>query len=326
MLKMENNLKFFVIGCGRWGSFLTWYISQLNQPVTLYGRETSTRMKQLVQDRKNEYVVIPDEVNLTCDLDKMHNADIIIVSIDSQQLGNLMKTIGEMHIKNKIFILCMKGLEIETGDRLSEIANRHIDSSNEVAVWLGPGHVQEFYNGKPNCMVIDSDDDTVKSKLVNILSSNLIRFYYGTDLIGNEVGAALKNVIGIAAGMLDGMCLSSLKGALMARGTNEVARLICQMGGKFESAYGLSHLGDYEATLFSEHSQNRMFGEKFVKGQRIEKLAEGYYTVQAVMTIKNKLCIDMPICEAVYSIIFEKKEPKETLENLFHRCIKKEFI
>jgi glycerol-3-phosphate dehydrogenase (NAD(P)+) len=115
-------------------------------------------------------------------------------------------------------------------------------------------------------MVIDSKDEKTKHELVEAFSSDLIRFYYGTDLIGNEVGAAAKNVIGIAAGMLDGLGLTTLKGALMSRGTREVARLISAMGGNELSAYGLCHLGDYEATVFSEHSQNRRFGEMFIKG------------------------------------------------------------
>lgn len=140
---------------------------------------------------------------------------------------------------------------------------KSIDRSNKVAVWLGPGHIQDFYNGKPNCMVIDSDDVNTRNYLVDILSSGLIRFYYGTDLIGNEIGAAIKNVIGIAAGMLDGLEMSSLKGALMSRGTIEVGRLIERMGGKIETAYGLCHLGDYEATLFSLHSHNRLYGVQY---------------------------------------------------------------
>ena len=154
----------------------------------------------------------------------------------------------------------MKGIEIGTGKRLSEIASEYIGSNKNIAVWLGPGHVQEFCNGIPNCMVIDSENEIVKRSLVESFSSELIRFYYGQDLIGNEIGAAAKNVIGIAAGMLDGMGLSTLKGALMSRGTREVARLVKSMGGNELSAYGLCHLGDYEATVFSAFSHNRKYG------------------------------------------------------------------
>ena len=201
----------------------------------------------------------------------------------------------------------------------------NLDSSNKIAVWLGPGHVEEFYRGIPNCMVIDSNDSETKKELVNEFSSELIRFYYGNDLIGNEIGAASKNVIGIAAGMLDGYHLSSLKGALMARGTREVARLIKAMGGNELSAYGLCHLGDYEATVFSKYSHNRMFGESFVKGDKYDKLAEGYYTVKALMNLADKYNVELPICKGVYDILYEKKEPRKTLEELFSRNLKTEF-
>lgn len=171
-------------------------------------------------------------------------------------------------------------------------------------------------------MVIDSNDEKTKRYLVDRFSSNIIRFYLGDDLIGNEVGAAAKNVIGIAAGMLDGLHLSSLKGALMARGTKEISRLIKAMGGNEISAYGLCHLGDYEATLFSKFSHNRMFGEQFVEGHSYEKLAEGYYTVKALMCLKDIYRVDLPICEAVYRVLYEHQNPQEELNHLFQRQIK----
>jgi glycerol-3-phosphate dehydrogenase (NAD(P)+) len=192
-------------------------------------------------------------------------------------------------------------------------------------VWLGPGHVQEFYKGIPNCMVIDSNNDLVKKLLVDKFSSNLIRFYYGQDLIGNEIGAAAKNVIGIAAGMLDGLELSTLKGALMSRGTREVARLIKAVGGNELSAYGLCHLGDYEATVFSKFSHNRRFGEAYVRHEAYNELAEGYHTVKALMNLGKNYGVDLPICSAVYDMLYNDKDTKEVLENLFTRSIKNEF-
>ena len=161
--------------------------------------------------------------------------------------------------------------------------------------------------------------------LVRSFSSDLIRFYYGTDLIGNEIGAAAKNVVGIAAGMLDGLEYSSLKGALMSRGTREIARLIKAAGGNEISAYGLAHLGDYEATLFSEHSHNRKFGEMYIKGEDYDKLAEGVFTVKALLNMADKYGVELPISDAVNKIINLKKDPKEILSNLFVRSIKREF-
>lgn len=132
-------------------------------------------------------------------------------------------------------------------------------------------------------------------------------------------------MIGIAAGMLDGLDMSSLKGALMSRGTREIARLIKAMGGNELSAYGLCHLGDYEATVFSQFSHNRRFGESFVKGEDYTELAEGFYTVKAIMNLSEKYDVELPICQAVYSILYCGKEIKEVTSSLFTRSLKQEF-
>ena len=229
-------MRIFVIGCGRWGSLITWYLDRIGHEVTLYGRKDSARMQAFLATRKNDLLRLPESVDLTTDLAGVQEAETVIISVNSQGLQALMDELRPMNLRQKTFVLCMKGIEIGTGRRLSQIAAENLDSSNHVAVWLGPGHVQEFYRGIPNCMVIDSADQATKMRLVQEFSSQLIRFYYGSDLIGNEVGAAAKNVVGIAAGMLDGAGLSSLKGALMSRGTREVARLIHAMGGSELSA------------------------------------------------------------------------------------------
>ena len=174
-------------------------------------------------------------------------------------------------------------------------------------------------------MVIDSSDDEVKHFLISEFSSDLIRFYVGQDLIGSEVGAAAKNTIGIAAGMLDGMNVSSLKGALMSRGTREIARLIAAMGGNELSAYGLCHLGDYEATLFSQYSHNRRFGEMLVKGEKFDKLAEGVDTTKALVLLGEKYNVDLPICKGVKSVIEGKMTAEQALNDMFLRSIKSEF-
>ena len=174
-------------------------------------------------------------------------------------------------------------------------------------------------------MVIDSADENVKNKLVNEFSSDLIRFYYGADLIGNEVGAASKNVIGIAAGILDGLNLSTLKGALMSRGTREISRLISALGGNELSAYGLCHLGDYEATVFSKFSHNRMFGEMIVRGEKYDQLAEGYYTVAALINLSKKYQVELPICNAVYDVLYNGERAESAMSKLFERSLKKEF-
>lgn len=318
-------MKISVIGCGRWGSFIAWYLDKIGHDVMVYGKKDSPQMQRFLETRENDMLKFSDSITLTTDLKKTLSAEMTVISINTQGVRNLIAEINEVAKGEKTFILCMKGLEIETGKRLTEILKETLKVPHKAAVWLGPGHVQEFCSGVPNCMVIDSEDEKLKSTLVEAFSSDLIRFYYGRDLIGNEIGAAAKNVIGIAAGMLDGLGLSSLKGALMSRGTREVARLIKAMGGHELSAYGLCHLGDYEATVFSKFSHNRMFGEMFVKGESYEELAEGAFTVKGILLLAEKNYCTMPICTAVHEVIYNGKDAKETITGLFSRSIKNEF-
>lgn len=317
-------MRFSVLGCGRWGSFIAWYLNRIGMEVTIWGRPQSQRIIELQTTHKNKYVSFDNNVKITTDLRKtIETADVMVVSISAQHLRELAKRLATYDLSNKTLILCMKGLEQETGKRLSQVVKDYCDIP--VAIWVGPGHVEDFTKGIPNCMVIDSDDNELKEMLVKQLSSNLIRFYFGSDMIGNEVGAAAKNVIGIAAGMLDGVGKTSLKGALMSRGTREIARLIKAMGGKEISAYGLAHLGDYQATLFSEFSHNRMFGERFIKGEKYVELAEGAATVKALLELGKKYEVELPICEAVKSMIYDNEKPEKALSKLFERSLKNEF-
>lgn len=315
-----------VLGCGRWGSFISWYLVREGHTVTEWGTAGNRSFEVLKTTGRNEYVELDPRINLTSDLGyALSVSEIIIISISSQGLRGFMERITEFPVQDKTFVLCMKGLEQETGKRLSEIMRESGIASDKIAVWVGPGHIQAFTQGKPNCMVIDSENKELVKKLCDGLRSDLIRFYYGDDLIGSEIGAAAKNVIGIAAGMLDGAGYTTLKGPLMARGAREVARLIKAMGGNELSAYGLCHLGDYETTLFSEYSNNRKFGEKFVKKEPFTKLAEGASTVKALRLLGEKYKVDMPITGAVYAILYENKEPMSEFLKVFSRSTRKEF-
>ena len=319
-------MKISVLGCGRWGSFIGWYLVNNGHDVIQWGTEGNHSFDVLKNTGKNEYVELDKRIKLCADLRvAVESSDIIVISISAQGLRSFMKRVTEYDLSNKKIILCMKGIEVETGKRLSEVVIESGVSSDNVAVWVGPGHIQAFTKGHPNCMVIDSNNPELVKFLADNLRGNLIRFYYGEDIIGSEIGAAAKNVMGIAAGMLDGGGYTTLKGPLMARGAREVARLIKAMGGKELSAYGLCHLGDYETTLFSEYSNNRNFGIKFVKGERFEKLAEGVSTSKAMKELGEKYNVDLPITNAVYSILYEKKDPMTEFLNLFSRSTRKEF-
>lgn len=314
-----------VLGCGRWGSFIAWYLNKIGNSVMSWGLADAPQTIELKEKRANGFVTFPDSLEITSDLEKaVNHAEIIVISISCQALRSFLAEIKKYNLSEKSFILCMKGIEASTGKRLSQVVEEVLGDV-PTAVWVGPGHPQDFVDGIPNCMVIDSKNEELKRKLVKNFSSDLIRFYIGTDLIGSEVGAAAKNVIGIAAGMLDGVGSRCLKGALMSRGTHEVGKLIKAMGGNEFSAYGLCHLGDYEATLFSKYSQNRMFGEKFIKGESYTKLAEGVATTKALIALSKQYNVDMPIVNVVNDILDGTMSPKDGLNSLFLRSIKNEF-
>lgn len=316
-----------VLGCGRWGSCIAWYLDKIGHNVLSCGLAGAPEFIQLKATHKNDYLSFPDSIEVSSDLEKaVGRAEVIVISISSQYLRSYFEEISKNNLDNKIIVLCMKGVEASTGKRLSEVVGDFVDENKTpIAVWVGPGHPQDYVKGIPNCMVIDSKNQSVKEKLVSEFTSELIRFYLGTDLIGSEIGAAAKNVIGIAAGMLDGLNYTSLKGALMARGTREISRLIKALGGNEMSAYGLCHLGDYEATLFSQWSHNRKYGEQLVKGIKFEKLAEGVMTSKALYKLGKDYGVELPIVEGVYDVLFNNIDAKEALGKLFLRSVKKEF-
>lgn len=318
-------MRISVIGCGRWGTFLAWYLTRAGHEVTLYGRESSQKFSQLRETRTNGLVTLECSVTLTSDLgNAVETAEILIISIGAQGFRSLMQQLAHEKLAGKSVVLCMKGLEADTGKRLTQIFEEYAPET-PVAVWVGPGHVQDFTRGIPNCMVIDSKSTDLKTELVNAFSTNLIRFYYGHDLLGNEIGAASKNVIGIAAGMLDGLGKTALKGALMSRGTREIARLIKAMGGSEISAYGLAHLGDYEATVFSPYSHNRKFGELFVRGEPYGELAEGVATTTALLKLSQDYQVELPITYAINEVVNTGKDAGQVLSDLFLRSLKTEF-
>ncbi|MBQ3502745.1 MAG: glycerol-3-phosphate dehydrogenase [Clostridia bacterium] len=317
-----------LLGCGRWGSFIAWYMDSIkHNNVMVWGRENDPLLDNLIKTRKNDYVEFPESIKLTHDLNKaLDHSEIIIISISAQGVRDLMSHVNKIPCyKDKTFVLCMKGIEDSTGKRLSEVLIESGVDKNKIAVWVGPGHIQEFTRHVPNCMIIDSYNLELIDYLVENFSSDLIRFYKGEDIIGSEIGAGAKNVMGIGAGMLDGLGYSVLKGALMARGSHEVSKLIKAKGGNELSAYGLCHLGDYEATLFSPHSHNRRFGEMFVKGEPFTKLAEGVATTSAMLKMGKALNVDLPITQAIYNILNHISTPEEILKHLFSRENKHEF-
>ncbi len=318
-------MKVSVLGCGRWGSFHLWYAAKQGHRVTGWEPSSSEPFRELQAKRRNEYLTLPEDVALTSDLSRALEADQITISVPAQHFRKLAFELSARDLSHADLVLCMKGLEIETGMRLSEVCAQEGVKARSVSVWVGPGHPQDFVAGVPGCMLVASSSEKTSRRIISGMGSALVRMYRSTDMIGCEIGAAAKNVVGIAAGMLDGMHMSGLKGALMARAPQEVARLVKACGGDWRSVYGLSHLGDYEATLFSPYSRNRAFGEALVRGEEIQGLAEGVPTSRAMLSLAKKHGVELPITSMVRSIIDGATDLRSAIGELFLRPQKEEF-
>ena len=257
-------MKATVIGCGRWGSFIAWYLRKIGHEVTLYGREGSKHIEQFRQTRSNGLVTLEEDVRVTTDLREALQSELICISIRSQNLPELMAQIAAQGVSGKTFVLCMKGIEVTTLRRLSEIAEEAVGGSNDVAVWLGPGHVQEFLAGVPNCMVIDSSSEAVKERLISQLSGGLIRFYYGTDLIGNEVGGGGQECDRHCGGH------AGRHGALLAQGRADEPR----------------HAGGLQADCGD--GRQRVFRLRALPSGRLR--SDGFFTIQPQPALWRDVC------------------------------------
>lgn len=299
-------MKITVLGCGRWGSFLAWYFHNIGYEVLLWGRSTSEKFKVLSTIRENAYVKLSKEVVLSNSLSNaLDFSDVIVIAIKEQSLRDLMKSITTLNYCNKTFVLCMKGIENQTCKRLSEVVYEHVGELAKIAIMIGPGQPSDIIKGIPTCMLIDSIDRSVSESLAERFNSDLINIKVGNDLIGNEIGSAVNKLIGIAGGILDELGCSSLKGPLMVVGTREIAMLIESLGGKSVSAYGLCCLGDYQASLFSEHSNSVAFGRSIVKNENFQNHAPGAFTAKTVIELAKNNNIEMPILLLTSQIIMK---------------------
>jgi glycerol-3-phosphate dehydrogenase (NAD(P)+) len=315
-------MNFGVIGAGRWGIFQAWHIATYKKYDVLLYNLDDIFFQELQKTRKNDFLELPPNVTFTSDLKEVLKNEFIIISINAQNFKTLSKQIEDIGVSGKTFILAMKGIDLETKKRLSELSPKN----NNVVVILGPGHVQDYTRGIYNCAVIDGDNEVVKHKVATLMCSQIMKIFYGNDLIGNEICAAYKNVIGIVAGILDGLGWQSVKGALMSRSLIEIARFIKFSGGNEKSVMGLSLLGDFEATLFSSYSNNRRYGENFVKGTAdLNKNCEGYYTLKAVYEIGKNADLKLPITYTLHDIIFNKAEIVSNMKKMFGDGLENEF-
>jgi glycerol-3-phosphate dehydrogenase (NAD(P)+) len=323
-------VKIAVIGAGGWGTALGAIWSRRHHSIALIGKDAA-RIQILQQSGENKTylpdVRIPSEISLTSDLESCAEADLLVFSTPSTALREIIRRLKTVSIKRDAILLsCVKGIEHGTGKRMSEILAEDFPD-HAIAVLSGPNLAAEVARELPTATVLACKNREVATQLQQQLSTPRFRIYTGTELVGVELGGALKNVFAIAAGAGDGLGLGdNSKAALVTRALAEMVRLGTNMGGELRTFYGLSGAGDLIATCFSRKSRNRQVGEYLGEGRSLKEIissmntvAEGIPTAQSAYECARKIGVDTPIIDQVYFLLYQQKAAAQAMEELMQR-------
>lgn len=330
--------KVVVLGAGSWGTALAMVLAQNGLDVVLWEYQEEIA-KTLQVDRENKRLLpgikFPENIEITSKSENLlQGVKCIIFSIPSQALRSVVQKFSPQITEDMILVNTAKGIEISSGMRLSEVMKDEILGKyhRNIVVLSGPTHAEEVSRGLATTIVAAGEFE--KAKVIQeIFNNNTFRVYLNDDLVGVEIGGAIKNCLAIAAGVVDGLGYGdNTKAALITRGLAEMTRYGKAQGAKEVTFSGLSGIGDLIVTAMSQHSRNRHVGEFLGKGQKIEEIlkamtmvAEGVPTVKAVYEEMKKKEISMPITEAVYRVVYENMSAKEMMNELMNRSVKKEF-
>ena len=326
-------MKVGIIGAGSWGLALSIVFSK-NNDVKMWVRRKEVINYIKTYSESPDYlkgVKIPSVINLVSDPRDLNDRDVVFVVVPSKYLRDTLKEFKEI-LKGKVIVSCTKGLEFETLKFPTEIIIDEIEVS-DVGVLSGPSHAEEVALGLPCAITLAMDNLNLAKEIQSSISSDSFRVYVWDDIRGVEVSGVTKNIIAIAAGVCDGLMLGdNAKASLITRGLHEISKFGLKMGGKFETFFGLSGVGDLIVTCTSKHSRNRGLGERIAKGEKPEEViksskmvAEGYYSTPAIKKLAEINNIEMPIVNEVFSILYEGKSPLESLRSLMGRKLKTEF-
>ena len=329
--------KIGVIGAGSWGCALSVLLHNNGNQVTVWSIvEEEINMLKEYHEHKDKLpgVILPDDMEFTTDLGKtVSDKDALVLAVPSPFIRSTAVKMAPYIKDSQKIINVAKGIEESTLMTLSEIIEQEIPNAN-VAVLSGPSHAEEVGKGIPTTIVVGSKDKETAEYLQNLFMSNVFRVYISSDVLGIELGAALKNVVALAAGMADGLGYGdNTKAALITRGIAEIARLGISMGGRIETFYGLTGIGDLIVTCASMHSRNRRAGILIGKGATMEEamkevkmVVEGVYSAKAGYALAQKYSVNVPIIEQVNKILFEGKSAKDAVDELMLRDKKIENI
>ncbi|MFP5409943.1 MAG: NAD(P)H-dependent glycerol-3-phosphate dehydrogenase [Gammaproteobacteria bacterium] len=328
-------MKLAVLGAGAWGTALaTSWAAQ--HAVSLWGRnaqELDAMRATRVNARYLPGCPLPDALRLDADLDAaLADADLVVVAVPS---GGLRTTLAALARRAALppLVWVSKGFEPGSRKLPHQLVAELLPAQRETAVLSGPSFAQEVAQGYPTALTLASSDSALARRLAGALSGHRLRLYAHDDVIGVEIGGALKNVMAIAAGICDGLTLGhNARAALITRGLAEMTRLGVRLGGHFETFMGLSGLGDLVLTTTGDLSRNRQVGLRLARGQALEAIlaelghvAEGVTTAREVDALSREIGVDMPVCRTVNRVLFEGLPAPQAVDALLNRDIKQEF-
>ena len=319
-----------VIGAGSWGIALALLLSKNGNNVTVWSivkEEIDMLNEKREHVDKLPGVPLPDSMIFTTDLEAAVKGKKVLVlavpSVFTRGTANKMKEYVE---EGQIIVNVAKGIEESTLMTLSDIIEEEIPQA-DVAVLSGPSHAEEVGRGVPTTIVVGAKTEETAEYLQNMFMNDVFRVYTSSDILGMELGGSLKNVVALAAGIADGLGYGdNTKAALITRGIAEISRLGVAMGGKAETFYGLTGIGDLIVTCASVHSRNRKAGVLIGQGKTMDEamkevkmVVEGVYSAKAAMLLSQKYNVSMPIIEQVNLVLFENKSADEAVKDLMFR-------
>ena len=319
-----------VIGSGSWGTALARVLSKNGHEVTLWSRrEEESRMLREEREIKSKLpgVILPDDILCTTDLEQtVEGKDILVLATASPSIRSMAKKMAPYVAAGQLIVDVSKGIEESTLMILTDVIAQEIPQCR-AAVLSGPSHAEEVGRDIPTTVVAGAKDRETAEYIQNLFMNKVFRVYTSPDMLGIELGGALKNVIALAAGAADGLgCGDNTKAALITRGIAEMSRLGVAMGGHIETFNGLTGIGDLIVTCASMHSRNRRAGILIGQGKTMQEamdevkmVVEGVNSAKAAKTLAEKYKIDMPIVQEVNKVLFEDKPAKEALADLMLR-------
>ena len=310
--------KIGVIGAGSWGTALAWLLANNGHEVTLWSIiKDEVKMLQETREHKTKLpgVKLQEDIQVTTDLEAaMKDKDVLVLAVPSPFTRSTSRMMKPFATEGQLIVNVAKGVEETTLLTLSEIVEEEIPQA-QVAVLSGPSHAEEVGKGLPTTCVVGARSRETAEYLQGIFMSPVFRVYTSPDILGIELGAALKNVIALAAGVADGLGYGdNTKAALITRGIAEISRLGIAMGAKAETFFGLSGIGDLIVTCASVHSRNRKAGYLIGQGytmqeamDEVQMVVEGVYSAKAALALSQKYHVEMPIIVEVNKVLFENK-------------------